>query len=112
MTTSILAQRPTVAPTAPKPTVSTYDLSREAVDYLKAIVRKQRMAGVSVVDAAWYANRWCAGYRSFGKRLGVPVDSAAAWDGYEYAKGEDAWWQCQEIDAAQASADAANLQPW
>lgn len=105
MTASIVSH-PTPAQTA-LPTISTHNLSREAVDYLKAIVRQKRQAGMSAVDAAWYANRWCSGYRAHAKHGFLPIHTEAGGDGYEYAKGEDAYLRCLEVDAAQDSAAAA-----
>lgn len=108
MTVSILAQRPTAAPAATH-IIDTHDLSAEARDYLRhGLVRSMLDAGASKCSASGFANLWAIGYRSFAKGMARSQWTGAALEGWEYAHGEDAWWHCQIVDAAQDSADACN----
>lgn len=77
--------------------VDTAGLSHEAVDYLRRTVRTLRRCGEG---AAW-ANAWADGYRAWHSgTTGTELASRAGWDGWEYAKGEDAYWHCLATDGA------------
>lgn len=103
---STIVAQPTVANTLPP--VQTAGLSDTARSYLRACVRNLRRAGTSAAHAAIYANDWADGYRAFAAGTHLSQLAGAAFDGWQYAHGEDAWWHCQIVDAAQDSADACN----
>jgi hypothetical protein len=106
MTTQILAQPHTVAPTRPIYRIRCDGLSAEARAYLRAQVAKQLKDGTSKREAAAWANAWATGYRALQCGTKRSLLSEIALDGLAYAEGEQAWLDCLYIDACQDSAAA------
>lgn len=99
---------PIVASPSAARTIHTHDLSREAIDYLRSSVRILRHAQSAVECAAW-ANAFAVGYRAWHDGTqAAELASQAGWEGWDFAKGEDAWLQCRYIDACQDSAAACD----
>jgi len=82
------------------------NLSQEAVAFLRRIVRMMRNDGSSAYTAAEFARRWAAGYRLYTADLTPPAWVKQAYlDGWQFAHGEDQYWECMAVDGCQEMAN-------
>jgi len=82
------------------------NLSREAVTFLRRIVRMMRNDGSPVYTAAEFARQWANGYRAHQYSVPQPVGAHTAFvDGWQFAYGEDQYLTCMAVDDCQETAN-------
>jgi len=83
------------------------NLSREAVAFLRRIVRMMRNDGSPVYTAAEFASIWAGGYRAYQYGKPQPVGTHTAHlDGWQFAHGEAQYNECMAVDGCQEMANA------